>query len=60
MMGSFAVKTKVKKAAAITKMSGVTGVPSFVVNGHYHTSGPMAGSIETMFEIVDFLVEQSQ
>ena len=60
MMGSFAVKTKVKKAAALTKMSGVTGVPSFVVNGRYHTSGPMAGSIETMFEIVDFLVEQSQ
>jgi len=60
MMGSFAVKTKVKKAAALTKMSGVTGVPSFVVNGRYHTSGPMAGSIEGMFEIVDFLVDHTQ
>ena len=58
MMSSFAVKTKVKKAAAITGQSGVTGVPSFVVNGKYHTSGPMAGSVEAIFEVVDFLVEQ--
>jgi len=58
MMSSFSVKAKVKKAAAITGMSGVTGVPSMVVNGKYHTSGPMAGSVEAIFDIVDFLVEQ--
>jgi len=60
MMGSFGVKAKVKKAAALTNMSGISGVPSFVVNGRYHTSGPMAGSIEAMFEIVDFLVDHPQ
>ena len=60
MMGSFAVKTKVKKAAALTKMSGITGVPAFVVNGRYQTSAPMAGSVAGMFEVVDFLFEQSQ
>lgn len=59
MMTSFAVKTKVKKAAALTKMSGIDGVPAFVVNGQYHTSGPLAGSVEAIFEVVDFLVEQS-
>lgn len=58
MMSSFAVKTKVKKAAVYTAMSGVGGVPSFVVNGRYFTSGPMAGSIEDLFQVVDFLVEQ--
>jgi thiol:disulfide interchange protein DsbA len=59
MMTSFAVKTKVKKAAALTKMSGIDGVPAFVVNGQYHTSGPLAGSVEAIFEVVDFLVDQS-
>ena len=59
MMKSFAVKTKVKKATAITKMSGISGVPAFVVNGQYHTSGPMAGSIEALFEVVDFLVNST-
>ena len=59
MMSSFAVKTKVKKAAVYTKMSGVGGVPSFVVNGRYYTSGPMAGSIENLFNVVDYLVEQN-
>ncbi len=59
MMKSFAVKTKVKKATAITKMSGISGVPAFVVNGQYNTSGPMAGSIEALFDVVDFLVNQS-
>lgn len=58
MMRSFSVKSKVNKAAKLTKMSGVDGVPSFVVNGQYHTSGPMAGSIEAIFEIVDFLISQ--
>lgn len=59
MMKSFAVKTKVKKAAALTKMSGISGVPAFIVNGQYHTSGPMAGSVEAIFDVVDFLVDQS-
>jgi len=59
MMKSFAVKTKVKQATAITKMSGISGVPAFVVNGQYHTSGPMAGSIEALFDVVDFLVDHT-
>ena len=60
MMGSFGVKANVKKAQALTTMSGIGGVPAFVVNGRYHTSGPMAGSIEALFEVVDFLAEQSE
>ncbi len=59
MMTSFTVKTKVKKAAVYTSMSGVGGVPSFVVNGRYFSSGPMAGSIEDLFNVVDFLVDQN-
>ncbi|MCL4154527.1 UNVERIFIED_CONTAM: hypothetical protein GTU68_052749 [Idotea baltica] len=60
MMSSFAVKAKVRKAEALTNMSGISGVPSFVVNGRYHTSGPMAGSVPAIFEVVDFLVKKTQ
>ena len=59
MMKSFTVKTKVKKAAAITKKSGITGVPAFVINGQYHTSVPMAGGVEELFSVVDFLIGHS-
>ena len=59
MMKSFAVKTKVKKATAVTKKSGITGVPAFVINGQYHTSVPMAGGVEQLFSVVDFLIGHS-
>ena len=59
MMKSFTVKTKVKKATAITKKSGITGVPAFVINGQYHTSVPMAGGVEELFSVVDFLIGHS-
>ena len=57
MMTSFTVKTQVKKARRYTAMSGITGVPAFVVNGKYQTSGPQAGSIAAIFEVVDYLLQ---
>jgi thiol:disulfide interchange protein DsbA len=60
MMASFAVKAKVRKAEALTDMSGIKGVPSMVVNGRYHTNGPMAGSVPAIFDVVDFLVNKTQ
>ena len=59
MMESYTVKTKVKKATAVTKKSGITGVPAFVVNGQYHTSVPMAGGVEELFRVVDYLIGSS-
>ena len=59
MMKSFTVKTKVKKATAVTEKSGITGVPAFVINGQYHTSVPMAGGVEELFSVVDFLIGHS-
>ncbi len=57
-MNSFTVKTKVKKALVISQTSGITGVPSMVVNGQYRTDAPLAGSMKEMLDVVDFLITQ--
>lgn len=57
-MNSFTVQSKVKKALVISQTSGITGVPSMIVNGQYRTDAPAAGSMENMLNVVDFLIEQ--
>jgi thiol:disulfide interchange protein DsbA len=59
-MNSFSVKSKVKKALVMSQTSGITGVPSMVVNGKYRTDAPAAGSMEDMLKVVDFLIEQAR
>ncbi|AFJ02763.1 Periplasmic thiol:disulfide interchange protein DsbA [Methylophaga frappieri] len=58
-MNSFTVQTKVKKALVISRTSGITGVPSMIVDGKYRTDAPQAGSMEAMLEVVDYLVEKA-
>jgi len=58
IMNSFSVKSKVKKALILSQKSGVSGVPSMLINGKYQTDAPMAGSQENIFEVVDFLIQQ--
>lgn len=53
---SFLVESQVKRAERLGRTYGISGVPSFVVNGKYVTSPGMAGSYENFFKIVDFLV----
>ncbi|MDO7597532.1 MAG: thiol:disulfide interchange protein DsbA/DsbL [Pseudomonadota bacterium] len=57
-MNSFSVKGKVKKALLLSKTSGITGVPSMIVNGKYIVDAPMAGGMPEMLKVVDFLVQQ--
>tara|TARA_R110002050_G_scaffold9504_1_gene32993 strand:+ start:130482 stop:131114 length:633 start_codon:yes stop_codon:yes gene_type:complete len=57
-MDSFSVKGKVKKALLVSQTSGITGVPSMIVNGKYIVDAPMAGGMEEMLKVVDFLVQQ--
>jgi thiol:disulfide interchange protein DsbA len=59
-MNSFSVKGKVKQALIMSRTSGITGVPSFIVNGEYRTDASSAGSSEDLFKLVDILVEQNQ
>lgn len=57
-MNSFAVNGKVKKALVMSQTSGITGVPAMVVNGKYRTDAPLAGSMEDMLKVTDFLIQQ--
>jgi len=59
-MNSFSVKGKVKQALIMSRTSGITGVPSFIVNGEYRTDASSAGSAEDLFKVVDMLIEQNQ
>ncbi|MBL1321657.1 MAG: thiol:disulfide interchange protein DsbA/DsbL [Methylophaga sp.] len=56
MMNSFAVKGKVKKALIMSQLSGITGVPSMIVNGKYISDAPMAGGQPNLLKAVDFLI----
>jgi thiol:disulfide interchange protein DsbA len=57
-MNSFSIKGKVKKALLLSQTSGITGVPSMIVNGKYIVDAPMAGGMPEMLKVVDFLVQQ--
>ncbi|MFW5426966.1 MAG: thiol:disulfide interchange protein DsbA/DsbL, partial [Methylophagaceae bacterium] len=55
---SFAVKGKVKKALIMSQLSGITGVPSMIVNGKYISDAPMAGGQPDLLKAVDFLIQK--
>ncbi|MFT7414308.1 MAG: thiol:disulfide interchange protein DsbA [Methylophagaceae bacterium] len=57
-MDSFSVKGKVKKALLLSQKSGITGVPSIMVNGKYIVDAPMAGGMTELLQVVDFLIQQ--
>jgi thiol:disulfide interchange protein DsbA len=59
-MNSFSVKGKVKQALIMSRTSGITGVPSFIVNGEYRTDATTAGGTEDLFKLVNMLIQQSQ
>jgi thiol:disulfide interchange protein DsbA len=55
---SFAVNTKVSRAAELSKRYKLDGVPTLVVNGKYRTDGPMAGGRNGMIKMLDFLINK--
>ncbi len=55
---SFAVNTKVNRAATLSKRYQVEGVPSLIVNGKYRTDGPMGGGRKGMLKVLDFLIKK--
>lgn len=54
---SFAVDTKVRRAADLSRSYGIDGVPSLIVNGKYRTSGSLAGGRDGMLKVVDHLIK---
>lgn len=57
-MNSFTVKTNVKKALVVSQTAGVSGVPSVIIDGRYHTDAPKAGGMTEMLNVVDYLIEK--
>lgn len=55
---SFAVQTKVQRAADLTKKYEIEGVPTVIVAGKYRTDGPMATNYENLVKIIDHLVRK--
>ena len=55
---SFAVNTKVNRAAALSKRYQLQGVPTIIVNGKYRTDGPMAGGRKGIVKVMNFLIKK--
>lgn len=54
--GSFTVSNQVRRASQLQDAYGVEGVPSMGVAGKYYTDGTMAGSMQTVLQVVEHLV----
>lgn len=55
---SFSVDTKLRQADALAVRYKIDSVPTIVINGKYVTSGSMAGSVDKLREIVNYLVSK--
>ena len=57
---SFTVANQVRKATQLQNDYQVEGVPSMGVAGRYYTDGTMAGSMQSVLRVVEYLVGQSR
>jgi thiol:disulfide interchange protein DsbA len=55
---SFAVSAKVRRSKLLGQANGISGVPTIIVNGKYHTSGTLTGSNAGMLQVTDALIKQ--
>ena len=53
--GSFSVANQVRRASQLQDAYGVEGVPSMGVAGKYYTDGTMAGRMQTVLQVVEYL-----
>ena len=56
--GSFTVANQVRKAVQLQDAYQVEGVPSMGVAGRYYTDGSMAGNMQSVLQVVEYLVAQ--
>lgn len=57
---SFTVSNQVRRASQLQDAYGVEGVPSMGVAGKYYTDGPMAGNMQNVLQVVEYLAAQSR
>ncbi|KRB26496.1 MULTISPECIES: thiol:disulfide interchange protein DsbA/DsbL [unclassified Acidovorax] len=58
--GSFSVANQVRRASQLQDSYGVEGVPSMGVAGKYYTDGTMAGSMQTVLQVVEYLASTAR
>ncbi len=59
-MKSFGVNTKAARARQLTDAYKIDGVPALGVQGRWYTSGSLAGSLERMVAVADFLIGRAR
>ena len=57
---SFGVVTKATRARQLSEAYKIDGVPAIGVQGRYYTSGSLAGSMERMVTVADYLIGKSR
>ena len=57
---SFGIRSRVNQADAQGRAYRVMATPTLVVNGRYIAEVSAAGSMESMFRVVDYLIEKEQ
>ena len=57
---SFSVSNQVRRASQLQDAYGVEGVPSMGVAGKYYTDGTMAGSMQTVLQVVESLTAMAR
>ncbi len=57
-MTSFTVESGIKRAMNLAYHSGVTGVPSMLINGRYRTGASLAGGNDGVIRVIDALVDE--
>ncbi len=55
---SFGVRKQTQQANTITRGAQLTGVPAIIVDGRFLVDPSMAGSLDRMLAVTDYLVEQ--
>ncbi len=57
---SFGVRNQVQKASSLTRGAQLLGVPAIIVSGRYVVDPGMAGGLENMLKITDFLIDRQR
>ena len=60
LYNSFSVSSKARRAAQLQDAYKVQGVPSIGVAGRYYTDGTLAGNMERVLQVTDYLVAEER
>jgi protein dithiol oxidoreductase (disulfide-forming) len=60
LYNSFSVSSKARRAAQLQDAYKVQGVPSIGIAGRYYTDGTLAGNMERVLQITDYLVAEER